>query len=200
MPSAHLLAAPVLAFFFGSTTRRRPQCQHLRRLALGVLCVLGLQSTPQAGQQNRTEPVRMESVTIGERGTEIFVRFDRPISHERSSLFRLLNGKIVETIHPRLQAAPTVMFARIVTPVPGEYLERWTVRPQGSQVVAELNKQPSSRGGMWRVERLQRAVRRLVDERAPSFWGARPGARPTPAWFRPSLPCDAPTPTSPCVR
>lgn len=40
------------------------------------------------------------------------------------------------------------------------------MRPAASwdQVVAELNKDPTSRGGVWRVERLQRAVRRLVDE------------------------------------
>jgi len=36
------------------------------------------------------------------------------------------------------------------------------------QVVAELNKDPTSRGGVWRVERLQRAVRRLVDEHLAS--------------------------------
>jgi len=40
------------------------------------------------------------------------------------------------------------------------------MRPAASwrRVVAELNKDAASRGGVWRVERLQRAVRRLVDE------------------------------------
>jgi hypothetical protein len=32
------------------------------------------------------------------------------------------------------------------------------------QVAAELNKDPVTRGGVWRGDRLQRAVRRLVDE------------------------------------
>jgi hypothetical protein len=73
-----------------------------------------------------------ESVTIGERGTEVLLQFDRPISHERSTLFLVLNGKVIETIHPRLEASPKVLFARIQTPTPGAYVLRWTVCPQGS--------------------------------------------------------------------
>src|SRR5260370_40295964 len=74
----------------------------------------------------------MESVTIGARGTEVFIQFDRPISHERSTLFLVHNGKVIETIHPRLEASPKVLFARIQTPTQGAYVLRWTVCPQGS--------------------------------------------------------------------
>ena len=74
----------------------------------------------------------MESVTINEKSTEIIVKFDRPISHERSSLVHLLKGKIVDTLHPRLQAEPNVLFARIGTHESGDYLVRWVVCPQGS--------------------------------------------------------------------
>ena len=74
----------------------------------------------------------MESVTINEKSTEIVIKFDRPISHERSSLVLVLKGKIVDTLHPRLQAEPNVLFARIVTPGSGDYLVRWIVCPQGS--------------------------------------------------------------------
>lgn len=106
--------------------------QHFRGIALGVLCVLGFQGHARAAELDTTRPLRMESVTIGERGTEIFIQFDRPISHERSSLSLVHNGKVIETIYPRLEATPKVLFARIQTPMPGSYVLRWTVCPQGS--------------------------------------------------------------------
>jgi hypothetical protein len=106
--------------------------QHSRAIALAVLCLLGLQAHAQAADRDTPRPLRMESVTIGERGTEVLIQFDRPISHERSSLFLVLNGKVIETIHPRLEASPKVLFARIQTPTPGVYVLRWTVCPQGS--------------------------------------------------------------------
>jgi hypothetical protein len=106
--------------------------QHSRAIALAVLCWLGLQAHAQAADRDTLRPLRMESVTIGERGTEVLLQFDRPISHERSTLFLVLNGKVIETIHPRLEASPKVLFARIQTPTPGAYVLRWTVCPQGS--------------------------------------------------------------------
>jgi hypothetical protein len=106
--------------------------QHFRGVALGVLCLLGFQAHAQTAELDKTRPLRMESVTIGERGTEVFIQFDRPISHERSSLFLVHDGKVVETIHPRLEASPKVLFARVPTPMAGAYVLRWTVCPQGS--------------------------------------------------------------------
>ncbi|MGZ5910606.1 MAG: hypothetical protein ACXWLB_12085 [Reyranella sp.] len=106
--------------------------RHFRGIALAALCLLGFRAHAQTAEPEPTRPLRMESVTIGERGTEIFVQFDRPISHERSSLFIVHKGKVIETIHPRLEASPKVLFARIQTPTPGTYVLRWTVCPQGS--------------------------------------------------------------------
>ena len=106
--------------------------RHYREFALVVLCFLGFQAHAQTVKPDTTGPLRMESVTIGERGTEVFVQFDRPISHERSWLLLVRNGKVIETIHPRLEASPKVLFARIQTPMAGAYVLRWTVCPQGS--------------------------------------------------------------------
>jgi len=106
--------------------------RHFRGIALAVLCLLDFQAHAQTVEPDTTRPLRMESVTIGERGTEVLLQFDRPISHERSSLSLVLNGKVIETIHPRLEASPKVLFARIQTPTPGAYVLRWTVCPQGS--------------------------------------------------------------------
>jgi hypothetical protein len=134
MPDAGVLviaSSPIFVHFScpleAEMTRRA-----LRRFSLGVLCLFGLQVAAQADEMGPSSPLRMESVTIGEHGTEIVIKFDRPISHERSSLLLLLDGKIVQTIRPRLQAAPNVLFARIATPARGNYLLRWTVCPQGN--------------------------------------------------------------------
>jgi hypothetical protein len=62
----------------------------------------------------------------------LLVRFDRPISHSLSSLTLVRNGKIVATPHPRLEAAPNVLFARIPTPATGNYIVHWTVCPEGT--------------------------------------------------------------------
>lgn len=106
-----------------------------RLLHIIVFVVLGLISLQAYGQiaaLKSTGPVRLESVSIGELGTELLVRFDRPINHGQSWLVLVRDGKVVAMIRPRLQAAPNVLFARIQTPRAGEYTVRWTVCPEGS--------------------------------------------------------------------
>ena len=85
----------------------------LRIIAVVVFCTLSLQSHAQTTMLKSTKTIHMESVTIGERGTELLVRFDRPISHRQSWLSLVRDGKVVATLHPRLQAAPNVLFVRI---------------------------------------------------------------------------------------
>jgi methionine-rich copper-binding protein CopC len=102
----------------------------LRVIALVVSCTFGPPSHAQM-MTSKAKPIQMESVAIGELGTELLVRFDRPISHDQSSLSLVRDGKVVATLHPRLQAAPNVLFVRIPTPTAGNYLVRWTVCPEG---------------------------------------------------------------------
>jgi hypothetical protein len=106
--------------------------RHLRAIAVGALCLLGLQSHAQSTEPAAATRIGLESVTIGERGTELLLRFDRPINHARSRISLSRDGRIVGTIHFRLEAAPNVLFARIQTPEPGNYIARWTVCPAGS--------------------------------------------------------------------
>jgi len=103
----------------------------LRLISLVVACTLGPQLQAQTKMPKPTTPVRMESVTVGELGTELLVRFDHPISHDQSSLSLSRDGKVVATLHPRLQSAPNVLFVRIPTPSEGSYLVHWTVCPEG---------------------------------------------------------------------
>src|SRR5260370_32112628 len=101
-------------------------------ISVGVLCLLSLQSHAQSAKPDATTSIALQNVTIGERGTELLLRFDRPINHGRSWISLMRDGRIVETIHFRLRAPPNVLFARIQPPAPGNYIARWTVCPEGS--------------------------------------------------------------------
>jgi hypothetical protein len=103
----------------------------LRVVALVAFCTLCLQSHAQTAMPKSTKPIRTESVTIGELGTELLVRFDRPISHGQSWLSLVRDSKVLATLHPRLEAAPNVLYVRIPTPAAGHYVVRWTVCPEG---------------------------------------------------------------------
>jgi hypothetical protein len=104
----------------------------LRVIALVLLCLVSLKSHAQTAGKQSMGPIRMERVAINEHATELLVRFDRPIRHSLSSLTLVHDGKTVATPHPRLEAAPNVLFARIPTPAAGNYIVRWTVCPEGS--------------------------------------------------------------------
>lgn len=106
--------------------------RYLRAVAVGALCVLSLQSRAESAGPDARVSIGLQSVTIDDRGTELMLRFDRPISHARSWLSLIHDGRIVETVHFRLETAPNVLFARIRTPAPGKYIVRWTVCPEGS--------------------------------------------------------------------
>jgi hypothetical protein len=102
-----------------------------RVVASGVLCLLGLQSTAQTADVDAMLPRPRESAIVSDRSTDLLVRFDRPINHELSWLSIVHDGEVIETMHPRLGAAPNVLFARIPTPSPGNYVVHWVVRPEG---------------------------------------------------------------------
>jgi hypothetical protein len=106
--------------------------RHLRTIAAGVLCLFGLSAHAQSIKPDATPSIGLHSVTIGERGTELLLRFDRPINHATSFLSLVRDGRIIETVHFRLESAPNVLFARIQTPTRGNYVVRWTVCPTGS--------------------------------------------------------------------
>jgi len=71
------------------------------------------------------------------RSSEFFVRFDRPVDHIRSSLSILRDGKLIERLQPRLESAPTVLFARAPTLPEGSYQLHWTVHTMAGTDVTE---------------------------------------------------------------
>lgn len=67
---------------------------------------------------------------IDSRSSAFFVRFNRPVDHEDSRLAIMRDGRIIEILHPRLESAPDVLFARAPTLPPGTYALHWRVGGQ----------------------------------------------------------------------
>jgi methionine-rich copper-binding protein CopC len=108
-----------------------------RRKAIATLVASGI-SVPAAFAQ--TEAVHVVDsapkahAQIGSRSSEFFVRFDRPVDHIKSRLMITQGGRTIETLHPRLESAPEVLFAQAPTLAPGDYLLHWSVVTlQGAQ-------------------------------------------------------------------
>ncbi len=103
-----------------------------RRLAIAALSSIALPGAPLPGWAAE-DCVMMNSspaanAVIARRSSEFFVRFDRPIDHVHSTLDIMHDGKSVERLHPRLESAPEVLFARAPTLPAGDYKLHWSVR------------------------------------------------------------------------
>lgn len=61
------------------------------------------------------------------RDTGYSVRFDRPVDHEKSRLFITEAGRLIREMHPRLEAAPEVLYGTAVPLPSGEYELHWEV-------------------------------------------------------------------------
>ena len=103
-----------------------------RRLAIVALSSVTALSAPVQGWAAE-DCVMMDSspaanAVIARRSSEFFVRFDRPVDHIHSTLDITRDGKSVERLHPRLNSAPEVLFARAPTLPAGDYKLHWSVR------------------------------------------------------------------------
>ena len=103
-----------------------------RRLAIVALSSIAVLSAPVLVWAAEV-CVMMDSspaanAVIAGRSSEFFVRFDRPVDHVHSTLDITRDGKSVERLHPRLESAPEVLFARAPTLPAGDYKLHWSVR------------------------------------------------------------------------
>jgi len=57
-----------------------------------------------------------------------FVRFNQPVDHINSRLLVKRGSEVAETLQPRLQSNPNVLFARASTLPPGSYTLHWVVK------------------------------------------------------------------------
>jgi hypothetical protein len=108
---------------------------------IGVVGVsLGLLCMPSDAWSQVVHPVvrtAVTSVMIEDRSIGFFVHFSMPVDHPHSSLAIVRDGKVMATLHPRLEAAPNVLYARAPTPPAGDYTLHWIVRPAAGMTLAE---------------------------------------------------------------
>ena len=102
----------------------------VRRLAIIALaCAAATAVQPEAWAQGlrviETGPAA--NATIESQSTGFYVRFDRPVDHMRSTLIIERDREVLQTLHPRLNAAPEVLFARVPPLEPGAYTFAWVV-------------------------------------------------------------------------
>lgn len=89
--------------------------------------VLAMAGTATAQQIRVLDSAPRADAVVGQRSSAFYVRFDRPVDHEDSRLAIKQDGRIVEVLHPRLESAPEVLFARAPTLRPGRYSLHWIV-------------------------------------------------------------------------
>ena len=67
---------------------------------------------------------------------EYVIRFDGIVDHESSRLFIVQSGRVVQSLTPRADSAPDVLFAGEAMPPPGDYELEWQVRSPGDAMVS----------------------------------------------------------------
>lgn len=60
--------------------------------------------------------------------TQFFVRFNGPVDHAASRLSVVQDGHVVQTLHPRLNSQPNVLYSGVRRLAPGVYALRWMTR------------------------------------------------------------------------
>jgi len=102
----------------------------LRRTMIAALLVLPVQAVhaqQPAGDVHVLESTPAANAHIGRKSSAFFVRFDRPVDHNKSTLTITQGDKVIERLHPRLESAPEVLFAAAPTLPPGDYKLHWAV-------------------------------------------------------------------------
>jgi methionine-rich copper-binding protein CopC len=66
--------------------------------------------------------------TIDTRSDGFLVRFNQPVDHVNSQLVIKRGGDVVESLQPRLQSSPNVLFARAPSLPSGQYILHWRVK------------------------------------------------------------------------
>jgi len=79
------------------------------------------------GAQKVVDTMPAKDGTLSGVRDEYFIRFDQPVDHIHSTIDILQNGKRVQTLRPRLNSGPTVLFARAPNLAPGRYVMHWSV-------------------------------------------------------------------------
>jgi methionine-rich copper-binding protein CopC len=96
-------------------------------LELAFVSLLLMPGTARAQGIQVVESAPAANAVVDGRTSAFYVRFDRPVDHVRSLLLIKRDGEVIETLHPSLDSAPEVLFARASTLPPGKYTLHWRV-------------------------------------------------------------------------
>jgi methionine-rich copper-binding protein CopC len=98
-----------------------------RRFTLIGLVIPAFFAGNSARAQKVVDTMPAKDGTLSGVRDEYFIRFDKPVDHIHSTIDILQNGKKVQTLRPRLNSEPTVLFARAPNLSPGKYVMHWSV-------------------------------------------------------------------------
>jgi methionine-rich copper-binding protein CopC len=98
-----------------------------RPITLITLAVPAFLMAGHAAAQKVIETMPAKDGTLSSVGGDYFVRFDQPVDHIHSMIDIKQDGKVLETLHPRLKSEPNVLFARAPNLKPGKYVMHWSV-------------------------------------------------------------------------
>ena len=112
-----------------------------RATAAGILAaalLLLLSGRDAFGQTTRVvETQPPADGIVDQRPTQYFIRFAGPVDHYRASLLITRDGRVVQVMHPRLDAAPELLFGSAPALEAGTYELRWAVTSLVDGAVAE---------------------------------------------------------------
>ena len=91
-------------------------------LALLLTCGTAAARPPQMRDSKPAAEAIMDGHNL-----QYVVRFDAPIDHAASTLDIMQDGIPIQSLHPRLNSAPTVLFASGKPLPPGSYTLHWHV-------------------------------------------------------------------------
>jgi methionine-rich copper-binding protein CopC len=96
--------------------------------ALACVGMLGVSAAARADDLKVLETNPVANGTMDARSDGFLVRFNQPVDHINSRLLVKRGSETVETLTPRLQSNPNVLFARAPTLAPGSYTLHWVVK------------------------------------------------------------------------
>jgi methionine-rich copper-binding protein CopC len=90
--------------------------------------MLGVSAAARADDLKVLETNPVANGTMDARSDGFLVRFNQPVDHINSRLLVKRGSETVETLTPRLQSNPNVLFARAPALAPGSYTLHWEVK------------------------------------------------------------------------
>lgn len=111
-----------------------------RFLLTAALLLAGMALPARAEPMHVLETSPRARTTMDGTREEFFVRFDAPVDHNGSRLLVLQEGRVLRTLHPRLNASPDTLYAAAGGLPPGSYTLRWEAksRRDGSMTEGSL--------------------------------------------------------------